>query len=68
MPLKLNPITGKLDLVGSGGSPTPSPDNFSYDFIPTGATVTIPLYQQMIVSQNIQVDGTLIMNGTLVII
>ena len=66
---KFNPFTGNFDMVGDGGGGgSPSPDNFSYEKIIASVTVTIPLNQQMIVNQNIQVDGTLVANGTLVII
>lgn len=66
MAFKLNPISGQLDLVGTGGSS--SPDNFSYEIIVAAATVTIPLYQQMIVHGNIQIDGVLVADGPLVVI
>lgn len=62
MGYKLNVFQGTLDLVGS------SSDNFSYEKITPVVVVTIPIYQQMIVHQNIEIDGTLIMNGTMVII
>lgn len=51
--------------IRSSGSSTP---NFSYDLVLAATTLTIPVNQQMIVSQNIQIDGTLVMNGKLVII
>jgi len=67
MGLKFNPLTGQFDLVGSGGTSS-SADNFSYEKIPTGSTVEIPINQQMITHQNLLIDGTLISTGTLVII
>lgn len=60
MALKLNPLTGKFDLV--------NPDNFSHTLIPTNVTKIIPANQQMIVNQNIQIDGTLLVDGELVLI
>jgi hypothetical protein len=65
MAFKLNPLTGQLDLVGSA---TPAPENFSYETVALGVTVTIPIYQQMIVQGAITIIGTLVINGTLVII
>ncbi len=49
--------------VSSGGA-----ENFSYEEIPVATAVTIPLYQQMIVSGGITIGGTLNINGTLVLI
>lgn len=66
MAFKLNPITGQLDLVGSSSGS--SADNFSYEIIIAAATVTIPIYQQMIVHGNIQIDGVLVADGSLVVI
>lgn len=66
MAFKLNPITGQLDLVGSSSGS--SADNFSYEIIIASATVTIPIYQQMIVHGNIQIDGVLVADGPLVVI
>lgn len=57
-----NPITGRLDLVGTGGS-TSTTQNFSYSRITTGNTVTIPEYQQMLFVGNLTIDGTLVIDG-----
>lgn len=59
MGLKLNPITGKFDLV--------SKENFSYETIATGKTVTVPTNQQMLVYEELIVDGTLVLNGEVVV-
>lgn len=59
MGLKLNPLTGKLDLV--------SKENFSYNYIPETQTKTIPVNQQMIVYEDISIDGVLIIEGELVV-
>ncbi len=64
---KLNVLTGLFDLVGDGSS-TPSPPNFSYKYIPSGESVTIPVNQQMIVLGGIVVDGELIIDGELALI
>ena len=54
---------------GGGGTPTPpSPDNFSYNIIATGETITVPEYQQMVVCETIDILGDLILNGDLCII
>lgn len=66
MAFKFNPITGQLDLVGSGGSS--SPDNFSYETVALGVVVTVPQYQQMIVDGPITVEGSLIVIGKVVLI
>jgi len=57
---KLNPLIRNGG--GSGGT-----DNFSWKTIPTGATVTIPQYQQMIVIGGLELDGTLDMIGELML-
>jgi len=63
---RFNPFTGNLDLVGSGGSS--SPDNFSYQVIRSSAVVEIPLGQEMLVSEGVQIDGELVLNGVLTIL
>jgi hypothetical protein len=67
MSVKLNPFTGKFDLVGSGGTSSSS-DNFSYETIPLATTVTIPSNQQMIVHGGLTLLGTLVLDGMLVTI
>lgn len=62
-----NPFTGTFEQVGAGGVSSSS-DNFSYETIASGVTVTIPLYQQMMVADTIDVEGTLNVNGTLMVI
>lgn len=57
---KLNPLIR----AGSGGG---NPDNFSWKTIPTGETVVIPQYQQMIVIGGLELDGTLDLIGELVL-
>lgn len=65
MAFKFNPITGNLDLVETSSSSSSS-DNFSYEYIVTGVTITIPQYQQMLLMDDITIDGELIIEGTLV--
>lgn len=60
MSFKFNPLTGSLDLV--------TEDNFSYTYIIDGATKTIPTNQQMIVYNSLTIDGTLAIDGELVIL
>lgn len=60
MEIKFNPLTGKFDLINS--------NNFSYEEIETGKTVTVPSKQQMIVHEVITVTGLLVLNGALVLI
>jgi len=57
---KLNPLIRN----GGGGGGT---DNFSYQTIPFGQTVTIPQYQQMIVIGGLELDGTLDLIGELIL-
>lgn len=60
MAYEFNPFTGKFDIT--------RPDNFSYELVPLGSTVKIPVNQQMIVHDTLTVDGTLTTDGTLVIL
>lgn len=55
--LKLNPITGKLDLISS--------DNFSYNVIALNKTVKIPTNQQMLVHDTCEISGVLVIEGEL---
>ncbi len=57
--IKFNPFTGNFDLV--------NPDNFSYQVIPAGFTATIPTYQQMFVLDEIEIYGTLNIDGELAV-
>lgn len=50
-------------LVSAGGSP-----QFSYKLIQTLETVTIPVNREMVVSNYIDIDGTLIIEGDLAIV
>lgn len=59
MSFKFNPITGLLDLVNQ----STSTQNFSYNKIVTGQTVTIPENQQMLYVGPITIDGTLVIDG-----
>lgn len=45
-------------------------DNFSYSIVATGTTVTIPVNQQMLVYEDLEIQGTgdLIVNGEFVIL
>lgn len=61
MSIRFNPFTNTFDFVGTGGSS--SPDNFSYQRIETGETVTIPTNQEMIVDGPVTLDGTLVVDG-----
>jgi hypothetical protein len=47
-----------------------SSDHFSYDRITPGQTVTVPLYQQMLVWKELIIDltGELVLEGTLVMV
>lgn len=59
MPWKFNPFTGELDFVTS--------ENFSYETIASGNTVTVEANQQMIVYDSIVIDGTLSVEGQVVV-
>jgi len=61
VPFKLNPLTGELDLVSIDD------ENFSYNNVAADSEVEIPENQQMIVFEDINVDGELTINGDLVI-
>jgi hypothetical protein len=58
-----NPFTGTLDKTGSGGA-----ENFSYENVISTKTLLIPVNQQMIVSGVLTVDGTITLNGAIVLI
>jgi hypothetical protein len=62
MPLKLNPVTGALDLVNADQAA--APPNFSYVTVETGETIEVPEGQQMIVDGPIKVDGALMVSGS----
>lgn len=51
------------ETVGGGSGA----ENFSYEEVISTKEVTIPLYQQMVVFDGIIVDGTLNVDGTLVL-
>jgi hypothetical protein len=57
---KLNPL---IRSGGGGGGP----DNFSWETIPAGASVTIPQFQQMIVIGGLNLEGELNLIGELVL-
>ncbi len=61
----MSTINATSPITGSSGS---SDDNFSYATIASGVTKTIPLHQQMIVYQNINIVGDLDIIGDLVLI
>ena len=58
--------TNTITVGATGGT---APENFSYEVIPSGVTVEVPLYQQMIVHDQFEVQntGVLILEGTLVL-
>ena len=59
MGIKFNPLPKEFDLV--------NPENFSYNVVPLGKTVKIPTNQQMIVYEDITINGVLTIEGDLVI-
>ena len=64
MSVVFNPFTGNLDIKGSGGTSSPSADNFSYTLIDIGETVIIPENQEMVHVQDLMVRGDLIVRGS----
>ena len=60
MSFKFNPFSGKLDTI--------SPKNFSFNYILTGQTLVVPLYQQMIVAEHLDIAGDIDLLGDLAII
>ena len=56
----------QLNSTGSGGSS--GPDNFSYEFIASTQTVTVPAGQQMLVNNLIDNQGLLIVDGSVSIV
>lgn len=62
MSLEFNPFTGKFDFVGVKAKPT-----FSFRKVILGATLVIAAEQEMIVSQFIEIDGSLEIEGVLTV-
>lgn len=60
MAIALNPLTRNFDIF--------KPDNFSFYEIPQGQSLTIPIYQQMIIKDEILVSGDLFINGQMVVL
>ncbi len=60
MKIIFNALTGEFDYIKN--------DNFSYNIIPTNNTVTILLNQQMVVDDEIDIVGDLIIDGELAVI
>jgi hypothetical protein len=58
---KVNPL---IRSGGGGGGP----DNFSWETIPAGTSVTIPQYQQMLVVGGLDVEGELDAIGELILL
>jgi len=56
------------DDAGNNATVVTIEENFSYETIPAGQTVTIPTNQQMIVHESITIDGTLVEDGELVLL
>lgn len=66
MGFKFNPLTGSLDLVGSGsGSAT---DHHSgYYYVAPATTLTVAEYKQSICYGVMTVDGSLVVDGQLIL-
>ena len=62
MGLKLNPFTGKFDLVSKEAA------NFSYNYIVATQTLEVPEYQQMMVHDALTIDGVLEINGEVILL
>jgi hypothetical protein len=60
MAFNFNPLKGSYDFVSGPG--------FSFRFIKANFSLFIPEHQQMLVKKNITIEGTLVINGELVII
>ena len=71
MGFKFNPFTGSFDVVvnGSNGNTLPRPngeENFSFNYVESGMTLTIPIYQQMIIMGDIDIHGDVDLVGEIV--
>lgn len=60
MAFKFNPFTGQLEIV--------KPDNFSYNYIKPNTILCVPLYQQMVVAEHLDIYGDINLKGDLVIL
>lgn len=56
--LNINPITGKLDLV--------TDNNFSYESVPENKRLKIPENHQMVLHEEFDLEGELIIDGSLI--
>ena len=63
----LRPMEIDFDIFSGQLTYRPAP-NFSYHEIPANCCIKIPKYQQMIVHDIIEIDGTLTIDGELVVI
>jgi hypothetical protein len=61
--LTISPIDGRKNLVEFTGS-----NGFSWNFIPLLSVVTIPINQQMVVVDGIEIEGSLDIEGELCLI
>lgn len=66
MPFKFNPLTGNLDLVGSGGSSSGSDNQSGFYEIVSSEIATIEQYKQMVCFGDLIIDGELRIDGMLV--
>ena len=60
----LKPMELDLDITSGQLVYLPSP-NFSYNFIPYGCVIRIPCYQEMILSDEIDIEGDICLDGDL---
>lgn len=67
MPFKFNPLTGNLDLVGSGGSSSSTDNQSGYYEIPVSQTATIEEYKQSVTFGDLLLEGELRIDGMLVV-
>lgn len=57
--ITINPIEGSFDLITG--------NNFSYESVPVSKTIKIEDNMQMVVFGSFDIDGTLILDGSLII-
>lgn len=67
MPFKFNPFTGTLDLVNTSTGGSSTDHHASWKEIQTSQTVTVSQYKQMIVFGEFIQDGTLYVDGDLIL-
>ncbi len=55
----INPLEGDFDII--------TDNNFSYESVPDNKKLTIPANMQMVVHNDFDIEGELVLDGTLIV-